>query len=339
MIFLLFLFIKGEWVIRWEIPNEKSAIKIINEAKKEGFNTLFIQTYARGEVLYPSTTFPRFEELKTHKDLLGFIINYAHRNGISVHLWINLFYAWSQAPFPHKYKHLVYRHPDWFLVDKNHHSMLKYSVPELKRKGLPGYFLSPFAEGIIPYFKELITEILTRYNPDGIQFDYVRFPDKGLDYGKDIETAFMRKYYIRRNDPLMPFIGENKIRELWEQEKTKRISAIIDTLSQTARSLKPDIIISAACIPDINEAKSHFSQNWVLWLNRGYIDYAIPMLYTNNYKWFKRRLKKYRGLKQDIIPGIGGYLMQTREELLNQENLVKSEGFPGFVVFSAENHP
>jgi len=339
MILFLFLFIKGEWVIRWEIPDEKSAIKIIQEAKEEGYNTIFVQTYARGEVLYPSLKFPRFEELRTKKDILKIIIKNAHKSGISVHIWINLFYVWSQAPFPKKYNHLRYIHPEWFLVDRQGKSMVYYSIPELKKKNLPGYFISPFSNGVLNYFKELIEEIINNYNIDGVHFDYVRFPSSGLDYGKDIETAFMRKYYLNRNDQLTAFIGKVKISNLWKKEKAERITKIIQELSQEIRSINPHIIISSACISDIETAKRDFAQDWILWVKKGIIDYAVPMLYSSDENYFKNKLKKYLYLKSYIFPGIGGFLFEDKYELEKQENIAKGMGFSGYIIFSSGSRP
>ena len=326
-------------MIRWEIPNEKSVIKVIQEAKKEGYNTIFVQTYARGEVIYPSKIFPQFEELRTKKDLLAIIIQDAHKSDISVHIWINLFYAWSQAPFPKKNNHLRYLHPEWFLVDKNGKSMVDYSIPELKKKRLPGYFISPFADGLPDYFAKLIKEILNNYNIDGVQFDYARFPDKGFDYGKDIETTFMRKYYLKRSDPLEPFLGIGKISSLWEREKREKITKIISTLSNEIRKINPEIIISAACISDVNNAKRDYAQDWWRWIKEGIIDYAVPMAYSSNKDWLKRNLKKYYPLKSHILPGLGGFLMKKRAKLEEQESMVKDAGFPGYVIFSAETKP
>ena len=339
MIFLFFLFIKGEWVIRWEIPNEKSAINIVKEAKKDGYNALFIQTYARGEVLFPSQKFPQFEELRTKKDLLKIIIRDAHKLGISVHIWINLFYAWSQAPFPKKSNHIRYTHPDWFLTDKYGKSMLYYSIPELKKKGLPGYFISPFASGVVDYFKSLLREILTNYDIDGVHFDYVRFPDRGLDYGIDIKAEFMRKYYLKRDDPLGPFLGTKKISGLWEKEKREKITEIIRMLSSEAREIDPKIIISVACVPDINSARMDYGQDWWIWVKDGIVDYAVPMVYFSNKVMFRRNLKKYFLLKSHILPGIGGFLIKSKRALKKQEDLVKDEGFAGYVVFSAGTKP
>ncbi len=340
MIFLfLFLFIKGEWVIRWEIPDERSAVKIVQEAKKQGYNTIFVQTYARGEVLYPSQIFPQFEELRTKKDLLKIIIKDAHKSGISVHIWINLFYAWSQAPFPKKFNHLRYIHPEWFLVDKGGKSMIYYSVPELKRRGLQGYFISPFADGLLDYFTKLIKEVLNNYKIDGIQFDYARFPDKGFDYGKDIETTFMRKHYLKRNDPLEPFLGTGKVSSLWEKEKREKITKIIKELSRESRNINPHLIISSACISDIEVAKRDYAQDWLDWIKEGIIDYAVPMTYSSNENWFKNNLKKFFPIKPYILPGIGGFLMKNVSELRNQENIARKAGFPGYVVFSAGTKP
>jgi len=339
MILLLFLFIKGEWIVRWEIPNEKSAVNVVNKAKQDGCNTIFVQTYARGEVLYPSQRFPEFEELKTNKDILKIIINQSHQLGISVHIWINLFYAWSQAPFPKKYNHLRYTNPDWFLTDKYGRSMLHYSVSDLKRKGLPGYFISPFANGIGGYFKSLLREILNKYDIDGVHFDYARFPNKGLDYGKDIKTLFMRKYYLKRNDPLGAFLGDKRISALWEMEKREKITEIINSLSKEIREINPNIIISAACISDINSARRDYAQDWWEWIKEGIIDYAVPMVYSSNEDWLKKNLHRYYPLKSRILPGLGGFLMKKRKELEEQEDIVKDAGFPGYVVFSAGTKP
>ena len=76
------------------------------------------------------------------------------------------------------------------------------------------------------------------------------------------------------------------------------------------RAYQPNCIISAAVKPNLESAHNSFGQEWDLWLDKGYIDWAVPMNYTRENKIFKENISSMKKgldseLIQNIIMGIG----------------------------------
>jgi len=324
MIFLLSL-IQGMWVVRWEIPDVPSALKMVEDAARYGITDIFLQVYARGEVLYPSSFIPRFEELRTREDLLSLVLEEAHKRGIRVHAWLNLFYTWSQAPFPPHSHHITRKYPQWFVADRTGRSIFTYSIDELKKKGLPGYFTSPFSD-IYEYLLKMVKEVLS-YPVDGIHLDYVRYPAPYFGYELPARNYFYSRYGVDFfQDPLISFFNHRALEKMHMEEKKKRITELVREIRKLSRGK----ILSVACLPDPEEAE-RLGQDWVGWLKEGLIDYAVPMTYTASPEWFRKRIKKYP--RDKVLPGIGGYL--TDCSIVKKEiKITKDMGFKGWVIFS-----
>ena len=83
------------------------------------------------------------------------------------------------------------------------------------------------------------------------------------------------------------------------------------------KAYQPKCIISAAVKPNLFNAKNTFGQEWDVWLTRGYIDWAVPMNYSNENKTFENNLKIIKDnipskYLNRIIMGIGAYNQNPR---------------------------
>ena len=96
--------------------------------------------------------------------------------------------------------------------------------------------------------------------------------------------------------------------------------------------------MSAAVKPNIYNARNTFGQEWDLWLTAGYIDWAVPMNYTNKNQLFDNNLqiisdnipKKYI---EQIIVGIGAYNQNSRSTGQKIYRVGKNN-FGGISIFS-----
>ena len=96
--------------------------------------------------------------------------------------------------------------------------------------------------------------------------------------------------------------------------------------------------MSAAVKPNIYNARNTFGQEWDLWLTAGYIDWAVPMNYTNKNQLFDNNLQiiidnipnKYT---EQIIIGIGAYNQNSRSTGQKIYRVGKNN-FGGISIFS-----
>ena len=104
------------------------------------------------------------------------------------------------------------------------------------------------------------------------------------------------------------------------------------------KAYQPNCIISAAVKPNLESAHENFGQEWDLWLDKGYIDWAIPMNYTRENKLFKDNIiSMKKGLNSNminnVIMGIGIYNQNYKSAGLKIIETKKSN-FGGVSIFS-----
>jgi len=127
-------------------------------AKKNGFNTLFVQVCGRGIAYYDSNILPRKDP---DFDGLAYTVEKSHSAGLKVHAWINAFYVWSSSEAPEDSYHVVNLRPDWLLSPKK---ML---------------FLDPSIREVRDHVRDVYLEVAEKYDVDGLHMDYIRYPGPG----------------------------------------------------------------------------------------------------------------------------------------------------------------
>lgn len=320
---------RGVWVTRWDYSSVSDQ-NIIDKCLKYKISDIFVQIYARGYAFYDS----RYVPSKLHDYKFKKLIKLAHGNNIKVHAWINMYYVWSWSKFPDDPMHIVNRHRDWITAYKNGKELYKYDIEGIKNLGLEGYFISPANMDANRFLKMVINEIITKFNVDGINLDYIRYP--GLNYGYDKYTRsyFMQIYGIDPMNNNYPFpYDRKKLMNLFDSWKENVLNNYIREIHKITS--EKGVLLSASVLSGPVYAKRYFSQDWTTWLNRRYVDFVIPMLYTKKMGFFNKRLnelRKYYG-NNNIWIGIGSYMLSPSQNRY-EENIVYRKHYDSVVYFS-----
>ncbi len=336
---------RGMWVVRWSITSPGEIRRVVEQAQEANLDFLLVQAYARGEALYRSELVPRATELAGTPpsfDPFGTILDLAHRRGLRVHAWVNIFYAWSHAPFPGSPRHHTSWHRDWFIADRDGRSLLTYSVPQLKSVGLEGYFLSPANPKVRVWLRGICAEICRKYPVDGVHLDYVRYPQGDYGYDPPSRAQFMRRYYV---DPLdlvqnrrsiRSTFGENgytDLRRRWNMFRADAVSSLVKEIAFDMKRIRPGISVSAAVSANPEHARGDLHQDWLNWF--GDLDFVVPMCYSKStgfvVKTYSKLLPWVREGK--VLVGLGVYNQPyySCEEKIEK---LRDMGARGFVLFS-----
>jgi uncharacterized lipoprotein YddW (UPF0748 family) len=167
------------------------------------------------------------------------------------------------------------QHPDWAAGDRQGNLFHPQSGKA---------FFDPANPEVQQYLLDLLTEIATEYDVDGIQFDYIRYPfhnvakDEVYGFGIAARNAFWRQTYY---DPINIKIYERRWRE-WQDFRIAQINHFVAIAAQTLREERPDLILSAAvfAIPQ-GDRLEQIQQNWEAWIENGEIDMLVPMTYAS----------------------------------------------------------
>lgn len=325
---------RGVWVPRWSIK-DKSAIFDNLDGR---FNHIFLQIFALGEAYYPSTHVP--SKMQSDKWLKEFL-NEAHRRNIKVSAWINVFYSWGFAPKTVNSKHPINRQPNWFVRDQDGRSIVDYTIEQLKNIGTEGYYLTPANPQVQSYVIDIAQEIIRKYDFDGIHFDYIRYPRSSFVYDVSLRSKFMREYYV---DPLdlvtkdelkarYGLWGCDDLAKQWREFISADLTAFAKQIKDALKKERPEILISAAVKPDYLSARYEHHQDWLGWLNAGYVDFVCLMAYGKYIKSNLNRVLKAVDDPYRVTVGLGLYVLSP-DEISRQVEIVKSKAFSGVVFFS-----
>jgi uncharacterized lipoprotein YddW (UPF0748 family) len=142
--------------------------KFVNDAKENGFNTLFVQVLGRGIAYYKSAVLPTIE---ADFDPLAETVEKGHKKGLKVHAWLNAYYVWSSEEAPSQASHVLNSYPEWLLPNSS--NMI---------------FMDPTNRNVQEYLHYIYSEVARNYDVDGIHLDYIRFPDNTFNYDKKSPT-------------------------------------------------------------------------------------------------------------------------------------------------------
>ena len=342
--------VRSIWLDRETIVNAGSVeglAQIFDRFKAAGINTVFVETVNAGYPIYESAIAPEKNPLIKGWDPLQAAIDLGKRHDMEIHAWVWLFAAGNQAHnriigLPNSYPGpILSANPDWAGFD-SHGNLI---IP-----GQTKTFLDPANSEVRAYLLDLLSEIATRYDVDGIQFDYVRYPFQDAYSGRNFGYGIAAREKFRRltgTDPitLSPRNGGDSTRAyLWNQWtafRTQQVSTFVADASQRLRRQHPDLIISAAVFADSSyKRKLAIQQDWEDWADQGLIDWIVLMSYADTVEEFSALVRpwvvesSYRST--EVIPGIRLLNLPTAEAR-NQLQMLEDLSTEGYALFAADN--
>ena len=353
--------VRAIWVTRWDYKKPEDVRKIVSNCAAMRFNVILFQVRGNGTVFYPSKIEPWAWELTSEGpettgkdpgwDPLALAIKEAHKRGIELHAYVNVFPAWRSKKFPPRDSgQLWWEHPDWFMCDAAGHRMIPRDK-EIDKKGDWYSFLSPGIPAVQDYLADLCEELATHYDIDGLHYDYIRYPREIREVAEGYEQR-AKKLGNWSYDPvsLARFSHETGIAapdlnpKAWIKWRAAQITETTRKISERVRKARPHIIISAAVMADPDDAYKTKLQDYVTWMEKGYLDAAITMNYTGDNQVFARRSKVLLDRRPEhgyIVPGLGfNTPAQTIRDQVVITHKLKADGFCGFAyshLFDRDN--
>ena len=317
--------IRGIWLDAGAIPKtEKDIIGLVKSYKKANLNVIFPEVLCRGYAIYPTQLIARDPRFQNCIDPLQILISEAHKNNIEVHPWVWVF----RAGYTADKGSILKNHPDWT-------ELSKYG-DELSVNG--GLWISPANDEARAYLLSLYKELITKYDVDGLHLDYIRYEIQSpaqFGYNKIAIERYKNLYNINplEIDPLTPSqINWNRFRE-------RLINTFVQQISLECKSVKPNLIISAAVGSELATARLNLMQNWGHWVDNRWVDFITPMAYTsddNRFVQFITYEKAAAGNKTLIAPGIGIHLFKDNpQKTVNQIGITRQLGVFGQALFAA----
>ncbi|MDF5710827.1 MAG: family 10 glycosylhydrolase [Nostoc sp. S4] len=336
--------IRAIWLDRGTIVRAGSKAglaQVFNRLAATGINTVFFETVNAGYTIYPSQVAKEQNPLIRGWDPLADAVKLAHERNMELHAWVWTFAAGNQRHNEIINVNLNYpgpvlaAHPDWANYDN-----LGNMIPIGQTKP----FLDPANPQVRQYLLKLYTEIVTRYDVDGLQLDYIRYPfqdplgGRTYGYGKAARVQFQQLTGV---DPVNISPSQPELWQKWTTFRTEQVDSFVAQVSQQLRQKRANLILSVAVFPlPQMERIQKIQQNWETWARRGDIDLIVPMTYALDTSRFQRLAQPWIASKQLgatlLVPGIRLLSLPTIGAF-DQLQLVRDLPVSGYALFAAEN--
>ncbi len=313
--------------------------KAISELRRMGVEELVLLTVDGGGPLYPSDIRPQPAKLRG-KDLVSPLIKLARREGMRTHAWI-VTLNFHNVEFAREHK-------DLYVVNK-----LGVSCVDDPPYVSHYLWLCPSSEEVVSNVVELFLEVASRFDVDGLHFDYIRYPDVVLPEG-------IRGRYegVPREEVLLPrfdYCYCERCRELFESEhgvdpvelryiepdygvwfrwRAQRVTELVRRVYSAVKRYDSSLEVSAAVFATPELAYRYVLQDWPSWG----LDFYNPMIYHEYYArpsgWIGQAVREgvLRGAR--TCAGILVGFMRSEEELARSFADAVSNGASGICVFA-----
>ena len=296
---------------------QKEALEILDFLEKNNFNAVILQVRPQADAFYesglePWSYFLSGEQGKAPEpfyDPLHFWIEAAHDRGIELHAWLN----------PYRAHHTTGK-------KVSEQSIVK-TKPELVVELANGmWWMDPSREGTKKHVTNVVMDLITRYDLDGIHFDDYFYPYASYNNGENFPDERSWATYFQSGGELS--------RGDWRREN---VNSFIENLYKTIKAEKPHVKFGLSPFgiwrPGYPVSVTGFDQHEELyadarlWLNKGWIDYYTPQLYWKISQvaqsfpvllgWWAGENHQERHLWPGINVALGGEDKNTNE-IINQ---------------------
>lgn len=333
---------RGVWHRPDDTGTEKDVAGVcafLDKLQRAGINLVFLETFYHGMAMYRSTLVPYYTKFQSYNygeyaDYMSCFVAEADKRGIEVHAWVEDFYIGIEE------NHFTKNLPEWLLVTD------KGSTRNTEGGGF--IFLDPANAEVKNYLVSFYDELLTTFpTVAGLNLDYIRYPvsDQGDDtgYTQSAITAFCRQHNIDGSFTATEFaayVKKNGLYSVWVDFRAAQVTDFVRTVFLSVRTKHPDKFLSTAIFPEPSLAYNTKKQDFVKWIEKGYIDIVTPMAYYDNPDTLKSALAEmiadcdkcfcYAGLSAT-------YHNLSNAAVTRQLEVCNETGVDGFVFFGAKS--
>lgn len=320
-----------------EEQQKQELIDAVKLAKELRLNALIFQVRPMTDAVYKSDIEPWSEYLTGEMgkpqnfDPLEFLVAEAHKNGILVHAWFNPYRSYHPSAKTMSDKH----------ISKTH--------PEMVRQYGRYMWLDPTELSAQQHSLKVITDVVRRYDIDGIHFDDYFYPYAEKDAaGNKIEFPDDKNWneYLQT---AAKFNATSKVKRLTlsrDDWRRSQVNAFIEAVGRESKKIKPHIVYGISPfgiwqpMPDKKiQGFNSYAELYAdskKWLQDGTVDYLAPQLYWETARqgqsfpvlldWWKSQNTKRR----HIWPGIASYRIGSTptfnaDEIASQLNLTRKD--------------
>ena len=316
-------------------------IATLNSLQQTNINVVCFHVRPFCDAIYKSSYEPWSEYISAQRgsdpgwDPLEFVIEEAHKRGMELHAWLNPYRYSTNSANRNTPLDYVNTHPDWLLNYSSTYRCLNPGKPE-----------------VIQRIADIIGEIVTNYDVDGIVFDDYFYMDRAhpdaidqTEYNLYNPDKLSRADWRRANVNKMVKAVYDRIQSI-HPYVTFGISPAGVAASDKNVATKYGLVPDPGPCPGTDWQYNQIFSEPVAWLKEGTIDYISPQIYSalglDNYeglcKWWSQvanKFGKHFYSSQDVFtvsgtsPALGAQINYNRNYDLNDA--------PGSIFFRSND--
>ncbi len=286
--------IRGVWLTSNDFTmfsDRKQLGEALQQLKQLNFNTIYPVVWNSGYVMFPSTVAqnagiqPFVYRGSEGQDIVADIITQAHQHNLLAMPWFE--FGFMAPPT----SELATTHPDWLTQERGGDNTSVTAAGEVA-------WLNPFHPEVQKFLTELVLEVVSNYDLDGIQFDdHTSLPKT---FGYDRYTLNLYRQETKRDAPADPNDPA------WVRWRANKITAFMANLNKAVKQRKPNLVFSVS--PNYYEfAYKQQLQDWLGWVRQGIVDELIVQVYRNDLEDFRDQISRPEivEVQNKISTGIG----------------------------------
>jgi uncharacterized lipoprotein YddW (UPF0748 family) len=273
------------------LATDNSIVEAVNYLSSIGVNVVFPVVYNKGYTIYPSAIMDSLFNAPTipdvsfqNRDFLERLVIEAHRVGIEVIPWFEFGFSSSYSL---NGGHIVAKFPSWAtknfqgnLVVKNGFDWLSGINPEVQN-----------------YMISLVTEVLDKYDVDGVQGDD-RLPAMPVEGGYDSVTVGI--YKSEHGGAAPP---NNAGDPNWKRWRADKLNEFFWRMRDSVKSRSSHLIVASSPTP-YPWGYDEYLQDSRYWAQNNVVDNIVPQLYRYDFSGYQsvlaQSLSQIRSVNPDI---------------------------------------
>ena len=345
---------RGYWVDGFNegIYDADEVTKLVDAAQDVGANALIVQVGRRFDCFCNDSLYPRSDEKGLEPepyDPLAEVVAQGHEAGLEVHAWVNATTLWNEADPPKSSDHAFNKH------GLDAHGRDRWLNKRVDGEELVGdnSYMDPANPDAVDYQVRAIASLTRNYDVDGVNLDYIRYPDNEAEFQNDwgySETSLARfAAETGRSDrpkPTDPQFAQ------WRRDQVSNlVRKIFIRMHQVDRSDRLSINgITYAYGPQTyggwEQTRPYLNvlQDWKGWIDEGIIDTVTAMNYKREWmpdqeqmfdEW-NRALANYRG-DRHVVSGPALYLNEIADSVAQAAEIdaLPLDGWMGYAYANA----
>jgi uncharacterized lipoprotein YddW (UPF0748 family) len=309
--------------------------EVIHDAAKRQMNRLYPCIWSRGQTLYPSKVAP---SVWSGGDILQSTLQASQRQGVQVIPWFEYGLKLTED------SDLARQHPEW-LSRNQVGSALINPQPQIPSRapwaglgrslaGADHVVMNPVHPEVQAFMVKLLTDVVSRYNVDGIQLDdHFALP---VEFGYDPYTRQLFEQEMGYPPP------SNFRDSVWMRWRADQLTRLMQKISVALHQKKPNVIISLS--PNSpGFAYRESLQDWPTWVRRGFVDEVVLQAYRPTLPALQAvladpqvlALQRHVPIRAGLFAG-PGFAAQPASTIADQIQTARQQQYDGFILFTWE---